>query len=304
VFLATEAQRIGFFFQAVPLFFFAALSVCFTLLLALDRLPFMGRRFRAAARRSRETGALDRPGAAPLASFQAMQPQVPDHYCPQAREFFYPMVGACLVLGLLVALEAIHLLPFGLLLSAGLAVGISYRRGLDRRELTSGISGGLWAVLPVGGLLTAAIFLGVLSQVMGAGTWVAEIAGPHLAYWALPIFCFVLTFLIAFGTGTSWGTFAVTLPLLIPLGLEVSALNALNAELLFCLVIFAAAINGSIFGDQCSPISDTSILSSMATGCDLMDHVKTQMVPSACAAVFAVLGWTLLVLLMIKPLGI
>ena len=57
-------------------------------------------------------------------------------------------------------------------------------------------------------------------------------------------------------------------------------------------VCFAAVLNGSVYGDQCSPISDTTILSAMTTGCDLMDHVKTQIVPATYAAALAGVMWT------------
>ena len=69
-----------------------------------------------------------------------------------------------------------------------------------------------------------------------------------------------------------------------------------NMEL-YLSVCFAAVLNGSVYGDQCSPISDTTILSAMTTGCDLMDHVKTQIVPATFAASLAGLLWTLTVLI-------
>jgi Na+/H+ antiporter NhaC len=59
------------------------------------------------------------------------------------------------------------------------------------------------------------------------------------------------------------------------------------------MLCFATVLNGSVFGDQCSPISDTTILSAMTTGCDLIDHVKSQLAPAALAALLAALLWTL-----------
>lgn len=59
------------------------------------------------------------------------------------------------------------------------------------------------------------------------------------------------------------------------------------------MICFAAVMNGSVYGDQCSPISDTTVLSSMCTGCDLMDHVKTQLPPATLAALIAGVLWTL-----------
>ena len=82
---------------------------------------------------------------------------------------------------------------------------------------------------------------------------------------------------IAFATGTSWGTYAVVFPLALPLAW------AVLPDPFFVKLCFGAVLGGAVFGDQCSPISDTTILSSMFTGCDLMDHVKSQ-IPLALAA--------------------
>ena len=57
------------------------------------------------------------------------------------------------------------------------------------------------------------------------------------------------------------------------------------------MICFAAVLNGSVFGDQCSPISDTTILSSLVSGCDLMQHVRTQLVPATVAGGLAMIGW-------------
>ena len=83
---------------------------------------------------------------------------------------------------------------------------------------------------------------------------------------------------IAFATGTSWGTYAVVFPIALPLAFAVYP----STEYLH--ICFGAVLGGAVFGDQCSPISDTTILSSMFTGCDMMDHVKTQIPPALTAA--------------------
>jgi Na+/H+ antiporter NhaC len=77
--------------------------------------------------------------------------------------------------------------------------------------------------------------------------------------------------IIAFATGTSLGTYAVMFPISMPLAFE------LQPELLYIQICFGAIMGGAVFGDQCSHISDTTIFSSMLSGCDLMDHVKTQL---------------------------
>lgn len=84
----------------------------------------------------------------------------------------------------------------------------------------------------------------------------------------LPAIVFIISSFIAFSTGTSWGTFAIMLAISIPMA------NTHQVEL---PMVIAATLGGGIFGDHCSPISDTSIISSMASASDHIDHVKTQM---------------------------
>jgi Na+/H+ antiporter NhaC len=93
----------------------------------------------------------------------------------------------------------------------------------------------------------------------------------------LPAILTLLCMGIAFSTGTSWGTYAVVFPVALPLA------YALQPDPFYVQVCFGAVLGGAVFGDQCSPISDTTILSSMFTGCDLMDHVKSQ-IPLALVA--------------------
>ena len=101
---------------------------------------------------------------------------------------------------------------------------------------------------------------------------------------------------ISFSTGTSWGT-CITFPLAMPLAYAVALTTGLSNPGFFMLICFTAVLNGSVFGDQCSPISDTTVLSAMCTGCDLMDHVKTQFYQAILAAGAAAVLWTALVIL-------
>ena len=93
----------------------------------------------------------------------------------------------------------------------------------------------------------------------------------------------IIIMIIAFSIGSSWGTYAVVFPVALPLAL------ALSADPTYFLLCFGAIVGGATFGDQCSPISDTTILSSLACGSDLMDHVNTQLPLAMIAAGLAVL---------------
>jgi Na+/H+ antiporter NhaC len=139
-----------------------------------------------------------------------------------------------------------------------------------------------------------AIVLGLavtLKEVAGAlhtADFVVGVVGSRVAPVALPAILTLVCMGIAFSTGTSWGTYAVVFPIAMPLAW------AMNPDPFFVQLCFGAVLGGSVFGDQCSPISDTTILSSMFTGCDLMDHVKTQLPLALAAAGLGALVSTLL----------
>ena len=126
-------------------------------------------------------------------------------------------------------------------------------------------------------VLGLAVTLGGVSKELGTAGYVVEVIGSGIPALALPAILMLLCMGIAFATGTSWGTYAVVFPLAMPLAWS------LDTAPQYIQVCFAAVLGGAVFGDQCSPISDTTILSSMFTGSDLMDHVRTQF-PLALAA--------------------
>jgi Na+/H+ antiporter NhaC len=293
--LATEELRVGFFFSSIPLFFYAILAVLFTFLLSIDRLPFIGRSFKEAIARSRKTGELDRPGSTPLQASKSLQAaEVPEGYRPAAFEFVVPLVLIIgIAVGTYVVLDSPNVLwAFAVAVLVGALT--SRLRGMSLKDLIEGVTSGLQGVVYGAVILLLAVVIGGLSRETGGGLYLVDSLGDSLPYTLLPLLLFVLTIVIAFSTGTSWGTFAVTFPLAMPLAWGLAQTGSLDHPVLYLQICFAAVINGSVFGDQCSPISDTTVLSSLATGCDLMDHVKTQIIPSSIAAVVAVIGWTCL----------
>ncbi len=294
-FLATESDRLKFFFMSVPFSFYGIFAVIGTLLLAIDKAPLLGGRFRAAIRRARETGELDAPDATPLSAKELQASHVPEGYLPRVSEFFLP-------LGVLIAIAVGTFIMTGspnvhwafgvaLLLSAVIALW----RGMKLVDLVEGLGEGLKGVVVASVILMLAITLGSVSKQAGGGLYLVDQLGESLPYWALPVTLQVLTMVIAFSTGTSWGTYAVAFPLGMPLAWAVAQSQGLDNPMLFMMVCFATILNGSVYGDQCSPISDTTVLSAMTTGSDLMDHVRTQLIPATAAATLAGVGWTLTV---------
>ncbi len=296
-FLATESDRLAFFFKSVPLSFYGIFAVIGTLLLAVDKAPILGGRFRAAIKRARETGELDAPDAKPLSAKELQASNVPTGYVPRVSEFFLP-------LGILIAIAVGTFIATGspnvrwafasaLMLSAVIALC----RGMKLVDLVGGLGEGFKGVVFASIILMLAITLGAVSKEAGGGMYLVDQLGESLPYWALPVTLQVLTMVIAFSTGTSWGTYAVAFPLGMPLAWAIATEHNLAHPELFMMVCFATILNGSVYGDQCSPISDTTVLSSMTTGADLMDHVRTQLIPATAAAVLAGICWTLTVVL-------
>jgi len=105
----------------------------------------------------------------------------------------------------------------------------------------------------------------------------------------LPILVFAISCLVAFSTGTSWGTMAIVVPLAVPLASAYVTVDPTTSPVV--LATLSAVLSGSIFGDHCSPISDTTIMSSMASGSDHIDHVKTQIPYALTGAGFAMISY-------------
>jgi Na+/H+ antiporter NhaC len=127
-----------------------------------------------------------------------------------------------------------------------------------------GVSGMLSLVV----LLSLAFAIGRGVSALGTGSFLAGLIGERVSGAFGPVIVFILGVIISFCTGTSWGTFSIMMPIAIPLAVGMDA---------NILLTISAVISGGIFGDHCSPLSDTTILSSMSAGTDLYSHVRTQL---------------------------
>ena len=145
---------------------------------------------------------------------------------------------------------------------------------------------GMSRMMQIAIMLLLAWAMGDMMTTLGADDFVATLVRDNVAAWILPLLIFVVSCAISFATGSSWGTFAIMLPLAMP------AAFAIDAPLAVCV---GAVLSGGLFGDHCSPISETTILSSAGAGADVFDHFQTQL-PYAlangalCVAGFVVAG--------------
>lgn len=134
-------------------------------------------------------------------------------------------------------------------------------------------------------ILTLAWSLGSVTEGVGTANYLVQIISDSLPVALLPFLVFMISCVVAFATGTSWGTMAIMMPLAVPLASAFTG-GTINGVLLSTL---GAVLTGSIFGDHCSPISDTTIMSSMASAADHIDHIKTQLPYAVTTAVVAII---------------
>ena len=130
---------------------------------------------------------------------------------------------------------------------------------------------GMKGLIITGVILILAWSLGSVIKELGAAEYLVEALNGAIPAFLLPSLIFILGAIISFSTGSAYGTMSILMPLAIPLAYKI------NPEMSFVIVSTSAVLTGAIFGDHCSPISDTTILSSMGAGCSHIDHVKTQM---------------------------
>ena len=174
-----------------------------------------------------------------------------------------------------------------------LAISIALLKGMSLRQVIDGIGNGLKGVIMAVTIMMLAITLGSISAETGGGLYLIELLGDRVPFYVLPAALLILTIVTSVSTGSSWGTYAVAFPLAMPLAWAIAEGQGIANPQLYMSICFACVLNGGVFGDQCSPISDTTILSATTTGCDLMDHVKTQFEPAAYTAGLSALLWTI-----------
>lgn len=248
-----------------------------------------------AERRIRETGKLLPDNAQPMVSDDLTAVAKKEGIAPRSRNMILPILVMVVMMPLILAftgwqsmLETHSNAPFftrlfyaigqgsgstavlAAVLTALLFSMILYRaQGIFKTgEMMDLILKGVAGLVPLALLMMLAFAIGNVCKLLGAGSFVAEIASGVIAPGLVPLIIFLAACFIAFSTGTSWGTFAIMIPIAVPLA------NELGADV---TITIAAALGGGVFGDHCSPISDTTIISSMSAACDHIDHVKTQL---------------------------
>jgi tetracycline resistance efflux pump len=155
---------------------------------------------------------------------------------------------------------------------------------LSLEELMQVFLKGAGGLLPVTMILLFALALGDVANLLGTGAYVAQLVQQNIPLALLLPLLFIISGFIAFAIGSSWGTFAI----MIPLAMQIAVPLDLNSSL-----FLAAVLSGSVFGDNASPISDTTVVSSMASATDHIDHVRTQLPYALISGGIAAFGFLL-----------
>ncbi len=243
---------------------------------------------REAERRAREEGKVLRDGAEPLISTDVVEIPVKDGVKPHAFNMLVPIMVMIVMMpiGLLVTGKGSIIQGSGstsvfwAVIAALICGAIMYQsqRIFRLSELVDLFFKGIGGLMPMAVLMVLAFAIGATCKELGTGIYVAAQAEGLISPVLVPAIVFLTSGFIAFSTGTSFGTFAIMIPIAVPMATSLDA--NLSASI-------AAVLGGGVFGDHCSPISDTTIIASMASACDHIDHVRTQLPYAVIAGIIA-----------------
>jgi Na+/H+ antiporter NhaC len=294
--------------HSIPYLFYPLLALLFVLLIVVMKRDF-GPMYHA-ERRSYSGGGLVRPGSMP-ASDPTDPALLPPDNVP--HRWYNAAVPVLVVIGVALAslwgtgsadlepgersLVAVigNADPFLSLLwasFAGCVVAIALvaaQRILPVRDALAAWLGGIQSMLMAIIILVLAWGLGGVTGELGTGDYLASLLQDTLPLAVLPGLVFIIAALTAFSTGTSWGTMAILFPVVIPLAVAMGAGVGFAGGEHYAILLgtISSVMGGAVFGDHSSPISDTTVLSSMASSCDLIDHVRTQLPYALLVAVVA-----------------
>lgn len=276
--LATQGveEPISVLIKSIPLNFYAIITVLMVLVMALTGLDFGP--MRRAECRVAEEGKLVRDGAIPPVDQNIIEMKPIESHSHLARNMVIPVLVMSLAMPLFLLITGQGNITHGsgstaVLWSVLLAIataGVLYRvqKLMSVKEIMDLIMKGAGGMISLAILMILAFALGQTCKLLGTGDYIATLTAPLLSTKSVPALIFAVSALVAFATGTSFGTFALMIPLAIPLAAATHG---------YLPLVVSAVLAGGVFGDHCSPISDTTIVASMAAACDHIDHVNTQL---------------------------
>ena len=285
------SNTVPLFLSTIPLNFYAILSVLFAGFISFSFKDFSA--MKKAEKRSFETGKTIAESGVPMISEDVASLKPKKGIQHKALNMIIPVLVMIIMMPVSLIITGNGNLTSGSgttsvlwsVLSAITVAGLIsvIQKILSLREVMDYTLKGISGLVPLAILMVFAFSIGDTCRTLGTGEYVASLSRDFLNPSLIAPILFITSAFISFSTGTSWGTFAIMIPIAVPTALYASSPLALS---------IAAVLSGSVFGDHCSPISDTTIVSSMASACDHIDHVRTQLPYAVTMAIFAaILFW-------------
>ena len=271
--IATEADGAALFMKAIPFNFYALLAVVFVGLIGSGIIKDFGP-MKKAEKRAMEEGKVLADCATPLSGKELTDMKPYPGFKPRVfLNFVLPVLMIITTaLGTYIAFKSAKTMEAFLFVGIFMMVSMMIQ-GIPFKEVMNTMMDGIKGALPAIVLLALAYSVNALSKQMGTANYIISLCEGFLTPHVLPALIFIVSAVMAFATGSSWGTFAICMPIALPLAFSITG-GALNT---IVVAVFAAVAGGGVFGDHCSPLSDTTILSSMGSAADHLDHVKTQL---------------------------
>jgi Na+/H+ antiporter NhaC len=286
------------FIETIPYRFYPLLALYFAALTAFSRLDFGA--MAAAEQRAASGGGLFRPGAKLAVATESDAMEAKPGVEPRWWNAAVPVLTVIVVVlfGLYAtgrasagpeaslwdvfgAADPFATLLWGSLAGCVVAILMSaFQRILTVGEGVDAMIGGMRSMTVAIVILVLAWSLGMVTEELNTSQYLAQLLNERLPLELVPVVVFATAAAMSFATGTAWGTMAILLPLVIPLTVAMGGYAAgfgTSADYSILLGSISSVLAGAVFGDHCSPISDTTVLSSMASGCDHIDHVRTQL---------------------------
>ncbi|PAB58462.1 Na+/H+ antiporter NhaC family protein [Anaeromicrobium sediminis] len=276
-------QAMMVFTKAVPFNFYAIIAVVLVGLFAMGIIPDFGPMKKAEERAMKE-GKVLRDGAEPLLGEELTDtPPYEGIKTHVFWDFIFPvLIVITIAIGTFITLKSAKTMEA--FLAAAVILGIIMRiQGVPFNDIMKTAMSGMKGVMPAIIILALSYTINALSKEMGTANYIISVTESWLTPNLLPFITFIIAATISFSTGTSWGTFAIVMPIAAPLAFSFSG----NEVSVLVLATVAAVAGGGVFGDHCSPLSDTTILASTGAAADHIDHVKTQIPYALSAAILA-----------------
>lgn len=272
--VSDKKEAMSLFIKAIPFNFYSLLSILMVALIAWRIIPEFGP-MKAAERRAVLKGEVLRSGSIPMMSAELTHLSVSERGRPNILlNFFTPVfIVITLNLGTFILTGQARVLDSFMLATAVLGLIIFFQKVDNLHGLMRTMLAGIKGVMPAVLILAFAYSINTVSREMGTARFVIDATKAWFIPGLLPVLIFLISAFVSFATGTSWGTYAIVIPIAVPMAFDFSQGQASS----LVLATIAATAGGGVFGDHCSPLSDTTVLSSLGSACDHMDHVRTQL---------------------------